>query len=98
MEKGIRGSDCVCDLNLTSSYLLGEKLTIDTAKSAMDWKFIGNNEKDTTGTEHGFTRIRRIFTDNFNPCRSVSSVQSVFYSTLLYFLVKRNIFANFALR
>ncbi len=25
------------------------------------------------------TRIRRIFTDNFNPCASVSSVQSVFY-------------------
>ena len=25
------------------------------------------------------TRIRRIFTDNFNPCVSVSSAQSVFY-------------------
>ncbi len=63
----------------------------------MDWKFIGNYEKDTTGRntdEHrldGFSRIQ-------NPCASVSSVKSVFYFTLLYFFARRsnNIFANFA--
>lgn len=33
----------------------------------------------TTQHRTRMTRIRRIFTDNFNPCASVSSVQSVFY-------------------